>query len=204
MGIFFNAGQVCAAGSRLYVHRSLHEQVLARLCEIAGSMKVGPGDDPSAQIGPLISEKHRNRVHGYVSSGREDGAELLVGGGAPDRAGWFYQPTILAGARSDTRVVREEIFGPVLVANAFDDIDEVVAQANDSIYGLTATVWTRDLSAAHRLARRLHAGTIRINVGGGNDPNLPFGGFKQSGWGREFGEDGLDLYLQNKSVVAAI
>ncbi len=201
MGIFFNAGQVCAAGSRLYVHRDCHDQVLEGVIAFAEKLRLGPGDNPDSQIGPLISASHRERVDGYVRGGREAGAEVLTGGGALDGPGYFYRPTVMAGARPDSALVREEVFGPVLVSDAFDDLDEVVAAANDSIYGLNATIWTRDLGTAHRLARRLQSGSVRVNAGGGTDPNLPFGGYKQSGWGREFGAEGLDLYLQTKSVL---
>lgn len=201
MGIFFNSGQVCAAGSRLYVHRDCHDQVLEGVIGFAERLRIGPGDDPQVQIGPLISASHRERVDGYVRGGREAGARVLTGGGPMDGPGYFYRPTVVTGARPDSALVREEVFGPVLVTNAFADLDEVIAAANDSIYGLNATVWTRDLSSAHRLARRLQSGSVRVNTGGGTDPNLPFGGYKQSGWGREFGAEGLDLYLQTKSVL---
>lgn len=201
MGIFFNCGQVCAAGSRLYVHRDCHDQVVDGVIAFARTLKIGPGDRADSQIGPLISAGHRERVDGFVRQGREDGVDILTGGGPIEGPGYFYQPTVLTGARSDSPLVRDEIFGPVLVASAFDDLDQVVALSNDSMYGLNATVWTRDLSSAHRLARRLQSGSVRVNTGGGTDPNLPFGGYKQSGWGREFGAEGLDLYLQTKAVL---
>ena len=201
MGIFFNAGQVCAAGSRLFVHRSLFDKVLEAVVGSAQRIRVGAGDDPQAQMGPLISAKHLQRVEGYVESGQAEGARVAVGGRRLERAGYFYPPTVLLDTRPDMRVAAEEIFGPVLVCASFEDLDEVARQANHSIYGLSASIWTQDLSTAHALARKLQAGSICINTGGGLDPNLPFGGYKQSGWGREFGEEGLALYLQTKSVL---
>ncbi|MFZ0497713.1 MAG: aldehyde dehydrogenase family protein [Steroidobacteraceae bacterium] len=201
MGIFFNAGQVCAAGSRLFVHRTVFDEVVDSVIASARAIRVAPGDDPQGQMGPLISAKHLQRVQGYVASGREEGARVAVGGQRLERAGYFFQPTVLLDTRREMRVTAEEIFGPVLVCGQFEDLDEVARQANDSIYGLSASVWTQDLNIAHTLARKLQAGSIRINTGGGLDPNLPFGGYKQSGWGREFGEEGLALYLQTKSVL---
>lgn len=201
MGIFFNAGQVCAAGSRLFVHRALFDQVIDAVVGSARGIRVGPGDDPTAQMGPLISAKHLQRVQGYVDGGRQEGARVAVGGLPVQREGYFYPPTVMLDTRADMRVAAEEIFGPVLVCAPFEDLEQVARQANDSIYGLSASIWTQDLTTAHALARKLQAGSIRINAGGGLDPNLPFGGYKQSGWGREFGEEGLALYLQTKSVL---
>ena len=199
--IFFNAGQVCAAGSRLFVHNSIFEEVVEAVVERAKAIRVGVGDEPETEMGPLISKKHLERVDSYVRSGIGQGAEVLAGGGRIDREGYFFKPTVLVGTAPHMQVVREEIFGPVLVSDSFDDLDEVAAKANDSIYGLSASIWTQNLKAAHTLARKLQAGSILVNAGGGLDPNLPFGGYKQSGWGREFGEDGLELFLQTKSVV---
>jgi phenylacetaldehyde dehydrogenase len=199
--IFFNAGQVCAAGSRLFVHRSIFEEVVGAVAQRAKAIRVGAGDEPGTEMGPLISKKHLERVDGYVQGGIGQGAEVLAGGGRLDREGYFFEPTVLVGTSPSMQIVREEIFGPVLVSDAFDDLDEVVAKANDSIFGLSASIWTQNLKVAHTLARKLQAGSILVNAGGGLDPNLPFGGYKQSGWGREFGEDGLELYLQTKSVV---
>jgi phenylacetaldehyde dehydrogenase len=201
MGIFFNSGQVCAAGSRLLVHRAVFDEVVDSVIASARAIRVAAGDDPRGQMGPLISAKHLQRVQGYVESGREEGARVAVGGQRVEREGYFFQPTVLLDTRREMRVTSEEIFGPVLVCATFEDLDEVARQANDSIYGLSASVWTQDLTTAHALARKLQAGSIRINVGGGIDPNLPFGGYKQSGWGREFGREGLELYLQTKAVL---
>lgn len=199
--IFFNAGQVCAAGSRLFVHRSLFDEVVDSVATRAKTIKVGAGNDPQSQMGPLISKKHLGRVEGYVEGGIKSGAGLAAGGKRLDREGYFFEPTVMVNTQSQSRIVREEVFGPVLVTDSFDDLDEVAAKANDTIYGLSASIWTENLGTAHALARKLQAGSILINAGGGLDPNLPFGGYKQSGWGREFGEDGLELYLQTKSVL---
>ncbi|MES2255441.1 MAG: aldehyde dehydrogenase family protein [Pseudomonadota bacterium] len=203
-GIFFNAGQVCAAGSRLFVHRSLFDEVVDSVIQRAKAIRVGSGDEAGTEMGPLISQKHLERVDGYVKGGVHQGAELAAGGNRVDRSGYFFEPTVMIGTQADMRVVREEIFGPVLVTDSFDDLEEVARKANDSIYGLSASIWTRNLTAAHTLARKLQAGSIRINAAGGLDPNLPFGGYKQSGWGREFGEEGLELYLQTKSVLVGV
>lgn len=204
MGIFHNSGQVCAAGSRLYVHADIFDRVTDGIVQRARAMRSGPGEDPATELGPLVSRRHRERVHDYVESGLSQGAQLLTGGAQGQGDGYFYEPTILTGTRPDMHIVREEIFGPVLVAERFTDLDEAVHRANDSDFGLSATVWTSSLTRAHGLARRLQAGTIRVNTGGGTDPNLPFGGTKQSGWGREFGEEGLLEYMQTKSVVMTL
>jgi phenylacetaldehyde dehydrogenase len=199
--IFYNAGQVCAAGSRLFVHRSLFEEVIGSVVQRANAIRVGAGDEPDTEMGPLISQKHLERVEGYVRGGLQQGATAVAGGSRVDRDGYFFKPTVMTGTHSGMHVMQEEIFGPVLVTDSFDDLDEVARKANDSIYGLSASIWTQNLSAAHTLARKLQAGSILINAGGGLDANMPFGGYKQSGWGREFAEDGLELYLQTKSVV---
>jgi phenylacetaldehyde dehydrogenase len=199
--IFYNAGQVCAAGSRLFVHRSLFEEVIGSVVQRANAIRVGAGDEPDTEMGPLISQKHLERVEGYVRGGLQEGATAVAGGSRVDRDGYFFKPTVMTGTHSGMHVMQEEIFGPVLVTDSFDDLDEVARKANDSIYGLSASIWTQNLSAAHTLARKLQAGSILINAGGGLDANMPFGGYKQSGWGREFAEDGLELYLQTKSVV---
>ncbi|WP_334191690.1 aldehyde dehydrogenase family protein [Pararhodobacter sp.] len=204
MGIFHNAGQVCAAGSRLYVHEKVFDQVAEGIIQRARALRSGPGEVPTTDLGPLVSQRHRERVHGYVESGQREGAQLLTGGARGQGEGFFYEPTILTGTTSGMSIVREEIFGPVLVAERFGDLDEAVERANDSDFGLSATVWTTNLGLAHGLARRLEAGTIRVNTGGGTDPNQPFGGTKQSGWGREFGEEGLLEYMQTKSVLMTL
>jgi acyl-CoA reductase-like NAD-dependent aldehyde dehydrogenase len=203
MGIFGNSGQVCAAGSRLFVHEKVADALLEGVAAFARNLKIGSGLDETTQLGPLISEPQRQRVRHYIESGLSQGAQLLVGGGIPERAGYFVEPTIFVKARPDMAIVREEIFGPVLSAMRFrdEDIDTLAAMANDTQYGLSSNIWTRDLSNAHRLAARLRAGTVRIN-GGGMEFAMPFGGFKMSGVGRENGRDGVVAFTETKSVLA--
>ena len=204
MSIFFNAGQICAAGSRLYVHEAVFDEVVGGIVEFAAKLKVGPGDDPDVVMGPLVNAAQLENVSGYVETGRAEGAEVATGGSRLYDRGYFYAPTVLVNANDTMTVTREEIFGPVLVAQPFSDTDEAIARANDSRYGLFARAWTQDVSLAHRLAARFHAGNVAINGGTPPDPNVPFGGYKQSGWGRELGREGLELYLQTKSVQIAL
>ena len=200
-GIYFNSGQACNAGSRLYVHSSLFDEVVASLADFAREAKVGPGLDPETQFGPLVSEEQFDRVTGYIDSGVSEGAEVVVGG-SPDQngEGWFVSPTLFTGVEDRMRIATEEIFGPVLVAMPFDDLEEVARRANDTEYGLAAGLWTSDLSSAHRLAAMLEAGNVYINSWGGGDPAAPFGGYKASGIGREKGHANLDAYLETKTV----
>ena len=200
MQIFGNSGQVCAAGSRLFVHEDIRDAVIEGISTFASKLPVGPGDDPNSVIGPLISEKQRNTVHSYVQSGVAEGAELVVGGAPIEGPGYFYEPTVLTNARAEMKMVREEIFGPVLAVQTFSEMDDVIQRANNTEYGLSSKVWTQDLTTAIKTANALKAGGVEINGGGPPDPNLPFGGFKQSGWGREHGREGLEQYLQTKSV----
>jgi acyl-CoA reductase-like NAD-dependent aldehyde dehydrogenase len=204
--IYYNTGQACNAGSRLFVPRESFDEVVTKLAERAKGARVGPGLDTATQFGPLVSAEQLERVTGYVESGREEGAELVVGGGAPEGAngGYFLEPTLFAAESDDLRIAREEIFGPVLVALPYESLEEVATRANDTEYGLVAGLWTRSLSNAHRLAAMLEAGTIYVNQWGMVDAAAPFGGYKASGVGREHGRAGLDEYLETKTVFASL
>ena len=202
--IFFNHGQCCNAGSRLYIQKGVFDDVVAGVAEAAKKIKVAPGTDPTAEMGPLISDEQFEKVLGYLDSGREAGAEAVVGGGRRRDRGYFVQPTILTNTNPDMKVVREEIFGPVVCAIPFDSPEEIVPIANDTNYGLAAGVFTRDISKAHRTAKRLRAGTVWINTYHVFDAAMPFGGYKESGWGREMGSQVLNNYLETKSVVTAL
>ncbi len=203
-GIFFNAGQVCAAGSRLYVQRKIFDEVVEGIGAAAQAIRLGPGLDPETQMGPLVSSEQRRRVLDYIESGRAAGAALVAGGEPLEHPGYFVKPTVMANVRADAKVVQEEIFGPVLVANRFDDLDEVAALANDTPYGLSASIWSNDISAVHRLIPKIRAGTVWVNCHGPVDANMPFGGFKQSGIGREHGRAGIEMYTELKSVCMAV
>jgi phenylacetaldehyde dehydrogenase len=203
-GIFANAGQVCAAGSRLFVHESVFERVVQGVADRARRLRVAPGHLPESEMGPLISQRQRERVLAYVAGGIAEGADVLTGGAALPGAGYFMQPTVMARTRADMALVREEIFGPVLSTFAFGDeeeLDTLAARGNDTAYGLSASVWTRDLSRAHRMARRLKAGNIRVNAAVAPDFAMPFGGMKLSGWGRENGREGVESFTELKSVA---
>ena len=203
-GIFFNHGQCCNAGSRLYVQKQVFDDVVSGVADIASSIRVAPGTDPKAQMGPLISDEQFDKVLGYLDSGREEGADAVVGGERFGDRGYFVQPTILTNTRSDMKVEREEIFGPVVCAIPFESPEEIIPVANDTNYGLAAGVFTRDISKAHRTAKRLRAGTVWINTYHVFDAAMPFGGYKESGWGREMGHQVLENYLETKSVVTAL
>ena len=199
--IFFNSGQVCVAGSRLYVQRRAFDAVVEGVSAIANKMRLGPGLESSTQLGPLVSSRQLDRVAGYVRAGLAEGATLVAGGGRHGERGWFHQPTVLTGVPESARVVQEEIFGPVLVAAPFDDVEEVAALANGTEYGLAASIWSNNLKRVHRLIPRLKAGTVWVNCHGLLDHALPFGGYKQSGLGREMGRSMIDLYTEVKSVL---
>jgi len=205
-GIYFNSGQACNAGSRLFVPSESFDQVMGALADAANGTKLGPGLDPDTQLGPLVSAEQRDRVMGYIDSGREQGAELLAGGETKlaDSGGYYVAPTLFSATSDDLKIAREEIFGPVLVASPYDSLEEVAARANAGEYGLAAGVWTRDVGNAHKLAAMLRAGMVYINTWGNAEPSAPFGGFKSSGIGREHGHDGLDAYLETKTVWTAL
>jgi phenylacetaldehyde dehydrogenase len=200
--IFMNAGQVCVAGSRLYAHRSVFDPLLEALAQAtAKSWTPRPSLDPQARMGPLVSAEQFERVMGYIDAGRKAGASVAIGGDAPSADGHYVNPTVLVDVSPEMSVVREEIFGPVLVAQRFDDLDEVAKAANDTCYGLGASIWTNDLSTMHKLAARIKSGTVWGNCHAMLDPALPFGGYKQSGIGRELGREGIEAYLETKTVM---
>jgi phenylacetaldehyde dehydrogenase len=202
--IFFNHGQCCCAGSRLYVERPVFDRVVEGVAASAKKIKVGSGLEPDTNMGPLVSEEQLSRVCNYLEIGLSEGARAMAGGKKVGDRGYFVEPTVLVDTKESMKVVQEEIFGPVVAAIPFDDPEELMPRANDTVYGLAAGIWTKDISKAHRLAANLRAGTVWINCYNIFDAALPFGGYKQSGWGREMGKDVLELYTQTKAVCTRI
>ena len=202
--IFFNHGQCCCAGSRLFVQENIYDDVVAGVAQAARSIKVGPGSDLQTEMGPLVSQIQLDRVCGYLQSGEAEGAETVTGGRRHGETGYFVEPTVLANTNPKMRVEAEEIFGPVVTVKPFKSEEDLIAEANATEYGLAAGVWTRDISKAHRTAKRLRAGTVWINTYNILDSALPFGGYKASGWGRELGAEALELYTEVKAVLAQL
>jgi acyl-CoA reductase-like NAD-dependent aldehyde dehydrogenase len=196
-----NSGQVCSAGTRLFVQESIHDEVAERVAKAAAEWKVGDPWAAETKLGPLISAKQRDRVWSYIGAGQEAGAALRLGGQAWQGKGYFVEPTVFDNVRNGMKIAQEEIFGPVLSIIPFKDEDDAVLQGNDTTYGLSAAVWTRDVSRAHKVVRALKAGRLWINTFGEADPAMAFGGYKQSGWGREFGQESIEAYTQTKSVM---
>jgi phenylacetaldehyde dehydrogenase len=203
-GIFFNQGQCCNAGSRLYIERDVFDEVVQGVSDLARKITVGPGLNPDTQMGPLTSAEQRDKVLGYMSSGVGEGAHASAGGGRVGDRGYFVEPTVLTDTTPDMKVVREEIFGPVVCAIPFAAEEDVVHSGNATSFGLASGIWTRDINKAHRTAHRLRAGTVWINCYSVFDAAMPFGGYKESGWGREMGPNALENYLETKSVVTQL
>lgn len=203
-GIYWDSGEVCSAGSRLLVESSVLDRVVNGLQKQAEAMPIGHGLEPDTAIGPLISARHLARVAGYVDSGRSEGVEVAYGGEVLDRDGFFYRPTALLNASHDAKVMREEIFGPVVSIVPFNDLSEAIAVANDTAYGLAAAIWTTDLAKAHQFTEAVEAGIVWVNTYGVVDPALPWGGFKRSGWGRENGEFALQEFTEGKAVCMQV
>jgi phenylacetaldehyde dehydrogenase len=202
--IFFNHGQCCCAGSRLYVEDKIFDKVVEGVSESAKKIRVGPGMNPDTNMGPLVSEEQFRRVCGYMESGMKEGAKAVVGGKKVGNRGYFVEPTVLVNTTPNMKVVQEEIFGPVVTAMPFKSVDEIAAEANNTPYGLAAGIWTKDIAKAHALANKLRAGTVWVNCYNVFDAAMPFGGYKQSGWGREMGKEALELYTETKSVCVRI
>ncbi len=204
MAIFFNHGQCCCAGSRLYVEKDAFDEVVEGVAEQAKQIKLGPGMNPDTQMGPLVSDEQMARVTSYIESGLQEGAKAVVGGKRHGDKGYFVEPTVLVNTNENMKCVKEEIFGPVVAAIPFERTDEMVERANNNPYGLAAAVWTKDISKAHRMAHDLRAGTVWINCYNVFDAAMPFGGYKESGWGREMGHDALELYTETKAVCTKL
>ena len=200
LGIFVHSGQGCVCGSRIFAQRGVYEQVVEGISMMANTFKLGAPSEEGCVSGPLISQKQLTRVMGFIDEGKRDGVEVVTGGYRLDRKGYFVHPTVLTNVDPGMRLYRQEIFGPVVTILPFDDEDEAVAMANDTTYGLAATAWTQNVGRAHRMLKRLHAGSVQVNCQLVFDHDVPFGGHKQSGWGHEFGKEGIDMYMKTKSA----
>src|SRR5271155_4486365 len=203
-GVFYNSGQVCAAGTRIFVQRDIYENFVADLTKARESLTLGDPLDAKTRLGPVDSQEQFDRVKGYLEVGKQEGARVSIGGSANEGKGYYVKPTVFADVNNDMRIAREEIFGPVAAAIPFKDENDAVLQSNDTTYGLAAAVWTRDISRAHRVARALKAGTVWVNCYGVSDTSMPFGGYKQSGFGREGGKHVIDVFTQMKSVYVKL
>jgi phenylacetaldehyde dehydrogenase len=206
MATFFLQGQNCMAGTRIFIHDSIHDEVVERVKVFTEQLIIGHGINTATMIGPLISANHCNKVMKYIETGIKEGARLVTGGKRLAGPGYFVQPTIFIDCTPDMTIVREEIFGPVMTVQRFStfDLDAIARLANDTVYGLSGSVWTQNLSVAHSLVSRIRAGHVSINCHGAVGTNIPFGGYGQSGWGREFGQEGLDAYLETKAVTVKL
>ncbi len=206
-GIFFNQGQCCCAGSRIMVHKSIYDELIGRVTEVGKGIKLGPGMSEETQMGPLVSKEQQERVLGFIRSGQSDGANVLIGGNIPGgglEGGCYVEPTVFTNVKTEMKIIQEEIFGPVVTAAPFEDLDEVIAKGNDTEYGLAASVWTQDINKAHKVAAGLKAGTVWVNSHNIFDAAAPFGGYKKSGYGREMGIHALENYTQVKNVIVQL
>jgi len=206
-GIFFNQGQCCCAGSRIMVHKNIYDELIERVSEHGKGIKLGPGMSEETQMGPLVSKEQQDRVLGFIRSGQNDGANVLIGGNIPGgslEGGCYVEPTVFTNVQTEMKIIQEEIFGPVVTAAPFEDLDEAIAKGNDTEYGLAASVWTQDINKAHKVAAGLKAGTVWVNSHNIFDAAAPFGGYKKSGYGREMGIHALENYTQVKNVIVQL
>jgi acyl-CoA reductase-like NAD-dependent aldehyde dehydrogenase len=203
-GVFYNSAQVCAAGTRIFVQRDVYDNFVGELTKASERLTLGDPLDSKTRLGPVVSREQFDRVKGYIEVGKKEGARVTIGGEVEDGKGYYVKPTVFADVNNDMRIAREEIFGPVAATIPFKDENDAVFQSNDTTYGLAAAVWTRDISRAHKVARALKAGTVWVNCYGIVDTTMPFGGYKQSGFGREGSQHVLDLFTQIKSVYVKL